>query len=75
MEKEEFRAVINHFYLKKRTAKQIKAELDEVHEDTAPLLKTVYFYINEFKRQARPKRSVEVTAPKTCSGSDRARND
>ena len=31
MEKEDFRAVIKHFYLKKWTAAQIKAELDEVH--------------------------------------------
>ena len=43
MEKEEFRAVIKHFYLKKWTAAQIKAELDEVHGDTTSTLKTVYF--------------------------------
>ena len=35
MEREEFRAV--------------KAELDEVHEESSSL-KTVYFWINEFKR-------------------------
>jgi len=29
MEKDEFHAVIKHFYLKKWTATQIKAELDE----------------------------------------------
>ena len=50
MEKEEFRAVIKHFHLKKWTVVQIKAELDEVHGDTAPTLKTVYFSINESKR-------------------------
>jgi len=50
MEKDEFRAVIKHFYLKKWTAAQIKAELDEVHGDSAPTLKIVYFWINEFKR-------------------------
>ena len=43
------RAVIQHFHLKKWTAAQIKAELDTVHGDTAPKLKTLYFKINEFK--------------------------
>ena len=32
--------MIKHSYLKKWTAAQIKAELDEVHGDTAPTLKT-----------------------------------
>ncbi|KMQ87583.1 mariner transposase [Lasius niger] len=70
MEKDEFRAVIKHFYLKKWTAAQIKAELHEVHGDSAPALKTVYFWINEFKRgrtstkdEARPGRPVEATTP------------
>jgi len=69
MEKDEFRTVIKHFYLKKWTAAQIKAELDEVHGDSAPALKTVYFWINEFKRcwtsedEAHPGRPVEVTTP------------
>ena len=47
MEKEEFRAVIKHFYFKKWTAAQIIAELDEVHGDTSPTLKTVYFWIEK----------------------------
>jgi len=69
MEKDEFRAVIKHFYLKKWTAAQIKAELDEVHEDSASALKTVYFWINEFKRgrtltkDEACERPVEVTTP------------
>ena len=50
MEKNEFHAVIKHFYLKKWTAAQIKAELNEVHGNSAPTLKTIYFWINEFKR-------------------------
>ncbi|KAL6268304.1 hypothetical protein P5V15_001425 [Pogonomyrmex californicus] len=60
MGKDEFRA--------KWTAAQIKAELDEVYEDSAPALKTVYFWINEFKRgltstkdEARFRHLVEVT--------------
>jgi len=46
------------------------AELDEIHGDSAPALKIVYFWINEFKRgrtstknEARPGRPVEVTTP------------
>ena len=50
MKKEEFRAVTKNFYFKKWTAAQAKAELDEVHGDIAPTLKTVYFPINDFKR-------------------------
>jgi len=63
-------AVIKHFYLKKWTVAQIKAELDEVHGDSALALKTVYFWINEFKRgrtstkdEARPGCPIEVTTP------------
>jgi len=70
MEKDEFCAVIKYFYLKKWTAAQIKAELDEVHGDSAPALKIVYFWINEFKRsrtstknEARSRRPVEVITP------------
>ena len=70
MEKEEFRAVIKHFYFKKWMAAKIKAELNEIHEDTASTLKTVYFWINEFKcgrtsatDEARPGRLVEAIAP------------
>ncbi|CAK9827513.1 Histone-lysine N-methyltransferase SETMAR [Anthophora retusa] len=68
MDKNEFRAVIKHFYLKKWTAAQTKAELDEVHGDSAPSLKTIYFWINEFKHgrtctkdKARSRRPVEIT--------------
>lgn len=49
MEKSEFRAVIKHFFFKKKTATEIKAELDEVHGDSAPSHKTVCFWVNEFK--------------------------
>ena len=70
MEKEKFRAVTKHFHLKKWTAAQIKAELDQVHGDTAPTLMPVYFWINEFKTgrtstidEARPRCLVEATAP------------
>ena len=38
---------MKHFYLKKWTAAQIRAELDQVHGDTAPTFKTVYFWIDK----------------------------
>ena len=51
-------------------AAQIKAELGELHGDIVPTLKTVYFWINEFKRsristkdEACLGRPVEATAP------------
>ena len=52
--------MIKHFYSKKWAAKQIKANLDEVYRDIAPTLKTVYFWINEFKRQRKMKRPQDV---------------
>ena len=68
MEKNELRAVIKHFYLKKWTAVQIKAELEEFHGDSAPAFKTIYLWINEFKHgrtctedAARSGRPGEVT--------------
>ena len=49
---------------------QMKTELDKVHGNTAPTLKTVYFWIDEFKRgristkdEACPGRSVDATMP------------
>ena len=43
----EFCAVINFFNLKQSTAAQTKSELDKVHGDTAPTLKTIYFWIEK----------------------------
>ena len=42
MEKNEFRAVIKHFYTKCNTPKEIKSELNEVHSTSAPSFKIVY---------------------------------
>ena len=59
--------MIKHFYLKKWTTAQIKAKLEEVHGDSAPAFKTIYFWIKKFKRgrtctedPARSGRPVEV---------------
>ncbi|XP_071444896.1 uncharacterized protein [Hetaerina americana] len=50
MEKDEFRALIKHYYIKGLTAEEIKAELDEVHGTSAPVFATVYNWLNMFKR-------------------------
>ena len=50
IKRNEFRAVIKHFYLKRLTPKEIKAELDEVRGTSAPVFATVYNWVNEFKR-------------------------
>ncbi|UYV62228.1 hypothetical protein LAZ67_1008320 [Cordylochernes scorpioides] len=43
------RAVIKLFF-KCWSASQTKAELKEVHGDSAPSFKTIYYWMNEFKR-------------------------
>ena len=70
MEKSEFRAVIKHFHLKGLKPKEIKAELDAVHGTSAPVLATIYNWVNEFKRgrtstedEQRSGRPVEVSTP------------
>lgn len=74
MEKDEFRAVIKHLYLKQWTAAQSKAELSEVHEDSVTSLNTIYYWINELKRgrtstqhEARSGCPVAVTTPEMVS--------
>ena len=58
------------FYFTGLTLKEIKAELDEVHDTSAPVLAAVYNWVNEFKRgrtstkdDHRSGRPVEVTIP------------
>ena len=70
MEKNEFCAVINHFYIKGNTPKEMKTELDEVHGTSAPLFKIVCNWMNEFKRsrtstrdESRSGRPVEAATP------------
>lgn len=53
MEKDEFLAVIKHFHIKQWTAAQIKS--DAVYGNSAATLKTIYFWINEFKRRTATK--------------------
>ena len=54
------------FLFEKRKNAQNKAKLDEVHEYSAPLLMTIYFYISEFKYLRTPTKSkarLEPLAP------------
>lgn len=50
--KEKICVEIKHFYLKKLTAAQVKADLEENYGDSAPVLEMVYFWINQFKNAA-----------------------
>ncbi|GBM44794.1 hypothetical protein AVEN_148296-1 [Araneus ventricosus] len=68
-EKNGFREVIKHFYLKGLTPKEIKAELDDVHGTSATAFAIVYNWVNEFKRgctstndENRSGSPVEVTS-------------
>lgn len=68
MDKKEVRAVIKLFFLKGKTATQIKAKLNAVLGESAPSLKTVHTWVAEFKRgrtscedEPRSGRPKEVT--------------
>ena len=70
MEKNEFRAVIKHYYIKGLTTEEIKDELDLIHGTSAPSFATVYNWLNEFERghtstkdKPRSERALEVTTP------------
>ena len=60
LEKNEFRAVIKHFYIKGNTLKQITAGLDKIHGTSAPSFQTVYNYVNEFKRGRKSSRDEPI---------------
>ncbi|KAG5328410.1 GVQW3 protein, partial [Acromyrmex heyeri] len=67
IEKNEFHAVSN---IKGLTPKEIKAELDNVHNTSAPAFATVYNWVNEFKRghtstcdAPRSERPIEIATP------------
>lgn len=49
MRKNGFRVLINKFYLKGSTSREIKAELDEVHDTFALMFATLYNSVNELK--------------------------
>ena len=70
MEKNEFRAVIKHLHMKGLTSKEIKTELDNVHNISASAFATVYNWMNEFKRvrtstcdAPRSGRPIEAATP------------
>lgn len=70
MEKSEFRVVIKHYYLKKKTAKETKEKLDKHYGKSAPSDYMVKYWFAEFKRgrtntsdEQRSGRPIEVTTP------------
>jgi len=69
-EKNEFRAVIKHLHMKGLMSKEIKAELDNVHNTSAPAFVIIYNWVNEFKRghistcdASRSGRPIEAATP------------
>lgn len=67
MEKEQYRAVIRFLFLEGKTFTEIKQRLDAVYKDHAPLMATVIYWTNEFKRgrtsvfdEERPKELTDV---------------
>lgn len=70
MEKSEFRVLIKHYYLRKKTISESKVKLDMYYPDSAPSIGTIHKWFTEFRcgrtstvdaeRSGRPK---EVTTP------------
>ena len=70
MEKSEFRVLIKHYFLRKKTISETKKKLDKYYPDSAPLIGMIHKWFSEFccgrtstsdaERSGRPK---EVTTP------------
>jgi histone-lysine N-methyltransferase SETMAR len=70
MEKSEFRVLIKHYFLRKKTITQTKASLDKYYGDSSPSIGTIHKWFTEFRcgrtstsdaeRSGRP---IEVTTP------------
>lgn len=50
MDKNEFRALIKHYFLRGKTAKETKEKLDKYYGTSAPANSTVIYWFAEFKR-------------------------
>lgn len=67
MEKSEFRVLIKHYFLRRKTIKETKEKLDKYYGDSAPSDYMVKYWFAKFKRgrlttddEPRPGRPVEV---------------
>lgn len=70
MEKSEFRVLIKHYYLRKKTITETKAKLDKYYPDSAPSMKMIQKWFSDFRcgrtstddaeRSGRPK---DVSTP------------
>ena len=49
MFEEELRVLFKHVHMEGENSKQIKEEMDSVHDHFAPLFETVYYLVNQFK--------------------------
>ena len=72
MEKSEFRVLIKHYFLRKKTIAQTKAKLDKYYGDSAPSLSMIKKWFTEFRcgrtsteNAERSGRPVEVSTPET----------
>jgi histone-lysine N-methyltransferase SETMAR len=72
MEKSEFRVLIKHYFLRKKTITETKAKLDKYYGDSAPSISMVKKWFTEFRcgrtstaDAERPGRPVEVSTPET----------
>ena len=70
MEKYEFRILIKHYFLRKKTTKEAKLKLDKYYGDSAPSYSTVKNWFADFKRgristddAERSGRPIEVIVP------------
>lgn len=70
MEKSEFRVLIKHYFLRKKTITETKQKLDKYYGDSAPSIKMIHKWFTDFRcgrtstsDAERPGRPVEVTTP------------
>lgn len=70
MEKSDFRVLIKHYFLRKKTITETKQRLIKYYGDSAPSIKMIYKWFTDFRcgrtstsDAERPGRPVEVTTP------------
>lgn len=71
MDKNEFRAVIKHFWMDGKTATEIRDILQKVHGTSTPSFSTISFWVSEFKRgRTSTKDEPRSGRPKTATNEE-----